>query len=251
MWKAGYGKLTTLALAAGFILVTVAFAINRQRWRDNIFGALSCAGTAVLALVMIRNYPLFALVMIPATAKALDEAGVALRWARWPMMGIFAALGILVVSGRFFQLARMDREFGLIVPEGHQRPVDHFRQAGIKGPIFNNFDIGSFLIWKLPEERVFVDGRPEAYPSAFFRDVYVPMQHDPLVWARESERYKLNAIVWNTSDATPWSQAFIERITNDPDWTLMFFGDGVLILLRNTEANMPIIMNHPPRIIPR
>jgi hypothetical protein len=55
----------------------------------------------------------------------------------------------------------------------------------LKGPIFNNFDIGSYLIFRLYNKslpagrQVFVDGRPEAYPASFFQITYILMQQDP------------------------------------------------------------------------
>ena len=53
---------------------------------------------------------------------------------------------------------------------GVQGSAKFFQNEGLKGPVFNNFDVGSYLIFYLfPEERPFVDNRPEAYPVEFFK----------------------------------------------------------------------------------
>jgi hypothetical protein len=44
--------------------------------------------------------------------------------------------------------------------------VEHVRQAGLSGPLFNNFDWGGYLIWALPEMPVSVDGRTNLYGEA-------------------------------------------------------------------------------------
>jgi len=54
-----------------------------------------------------------------------------------------------------------------------------FKENNLQGPIFNNYDIGGYLIFNLfPQEKVFVDNRPETYSSEFFQEDYIPMQED-------------------------------------------------------------------------
>ena len=55
--------------------------------------------------------------------------------------------------------------------------AEFFKQNNIKGPVFNNYDIGSYLIYHLYlKEPEFVDNRPEAYSVDFFKKTYIPMQ---------------------------------------------------------------------------
>jgi hypothetical protein len=241
----GYRQFTTIMLYVGMAVTALGFAVNRKNIRRNVFGLLGAAVTAVFALMMVRNFPLFALVMLPAGVRNFDEAGRFFPSLQIPALAGTIVLLLLVVSGQLYAWAGSGRSFGVIVPGGYQRAIDHFRSAGFKGPVFNNFDIGSYLIWKLPEERVFVDGRPEAYPAEFFRNVYVPMQEDSAAWARESERFRLNAIIWNTRDVAVSAEKFLARIMKDSAWVPMFFGDRILIMLRNNEANRDVISRHP------
>jgi len=117
--------------------------------------------------------------------------------------------------------------------------------SGVIGPILNNYDIGSYLIFYLPEEeKVFVDNRPEAYSVSFFKDIYIPMQSDETVWHQIRERYQFNVIYFNRHDRTPWAQPFLIRRIKDPDWAPVYADAYTLILVRRTSENQSIIERH-------
>ena len=234
-----YPALTTGMLYVGIVLVVVSFVPNWRRIRHNVFGLIIAVSTAVFALLMIRNFGLFALCMMPVAITNVSEIGYHAR-SQWPMKWLIlvwcALFGAAIVGGQFYgQYGAPYRQFGFIVPTGYDEPVAFYRAAHIRGPIFNNFDIGSYLIWKLPEEPVFVDGRPEAYPASFFTDVYIPMQQSAAAWDKYSKQYGINAIFWDTADITPWSQAFVDRITKDPKWSVVYDANSVMILVRKTR----------------
>jgi hypothetical protein len=246
LYDFGYPQVTSMALYLGILCGAVSFIINHRNIRRNIFSLVIFVATAVLALMMIRNFPLFALVLMPIFLTNLDEAKIYIRKPEiiWGGLVVLVLLGVSIVTNQIYDQAGLSRRFGMEVPSGPQEPVDFFRTAGLKGPIFNNFDVGSFLIWKLPEEPVFIDGRPEAYPAGFIQDVYIKMQEDPVAWQKYSEHYRLNTIFWNYQDITPWSQAFLKRILKDSQWVPIYEGQGVLILVKNTPENASIISQY-------
>lgn len=41
--------------------------------------------------------------------------------------------------------------------------VDYIRRQGLSGPILNEYEFGGYLIWALPEHKVFIDGRADVY----------------------------------------------------------------------------------------
>lgn len=243
----GYPAMTTVAMFITIVLVVVSFVINRKHFRQNIDGALLMLITAGLSLSMVRNFPLVALCAIPIFLRNIDESGwyIKSRTALAFACAILALISVSVVTNQIYDQAGLtDRKFGLIVPSGPQQPIDFFRTAGIRGPLFNNFDVGSFLIWKLPEEPVFIDGRPEAYPADFIQNIYIPMQEDKMVWNTQSQRYGINTVFWNYNDITPWSQAFVKRIVNDPQWVQVYRGQSIMILVKNIPANSAIISKY-------
>jgi hypothetical protein len=43
------------------------------------------------------------------------------------------------------------------------RAVEFIRKTGLSGPMLNDFTWGGYLMWALPEEKVFIDGRSDVY----------------------------------------------------------------------------------------
>lgn len=230
----GYPWLTTYALFVGIIFGVISFLLNIRNFRKNIFGFSLFVTAIIFSLKMIRNYPIFALTIIPIALKNFSEAGVKIE-SKKTFLSFSFLLTILIFSvatNDIYDEAGMARRFGLHVPQGSQKAVDFVRENSLRGPIFNNFDVGSFLIWKLPEEKVFIDGRPEAYPADFIQNVYIPMQEDPKSWERYSKQYGINYVFWLYSDITPWSQKFTNFMLKNPDWPLVYKDSSVMIFVK-------------------
>ena len=132
--------------------------------------------------------------------------------------------------------------FGFGLAPGVTGAADFFRRSRLSGPIFNNYDIGGYLIFYLyPKERVFVDNRPEAYPASFFREIYIAAQEKEKIWRQIEEQYRFNTIFFYRHDATPWAQPFLIRRLKDPDWVPVYVDSYSLILVRNNSQNQEVI----------
>lgn len=240
--KLGYPAMTTYALVVGIILGAITFVANLKNIRKNITGAGLFIASAILATTMLRNMPIFALSFIPISVKNIYEAGWSLRYnrARAAIFSvILATLIYAVMVNQVYTAAGIEgRAFGLKIPVNGQAAVSFVRKHHLKGPIFNNYDIGNYLIWQLPEEKVFIDGRPEAYPADFVQNVYVAMQNDPAVFEKYSEQYDLNYIFWDASDITTASRRFIKSLQQNPKWPLVYQDPQFLIFVKNTPKNM-------------
>jgi hypothetical protein len=94
--------------------------------------------------------------------------------------------------------------FGFGLKKDVNLSAEFFKKEKIQAPIFNNYDIGGYLIYHpFPEEKVFVDNRPEAYPASFFEKIYVSMQNDEKIWRKKDEIYNFNVIIFSYRDYTP------------------------------------------------
>jgi hypothetical protein len=231
----GYSQLTFHALLRGITILAASFLANYKNFKKNLFEAGLSVLVTVLSLDMVRNFPIFGLAMIPIGAKNFFESGFSLKSKRVAisLTIIIIAISYSLITNQIYIQADLAERFGLVVPEGAQKAVNFVKENNLKGPIFNNFDIGSFLIWKLPKEKVFIDGRPEAYPANFIQNVYIPMQESEEEWKKYSEQYGIRLVFWNYRDITPWSQKFVGRILSDKNWNLMYKDDDIIILTFN------------------
>ncbi|MEK7160507.1 MAG: hypothetical protein AAB724_00620, partial [Patescibacteria group bacterium] len=222
-------------------LVAVALVFLMNLGRLKLFYLLSASWLVIVSWGAIRNFPLLGLIILPV----LTENSMAARehfskyfakWERWRWRGVWRLLTIVLIfvilstsiyavaTNRFYRRSMRSEQFGLLVPVGAEAAVDFLKQNKIAGPLFNNFDIGSYLIWRLwPEHPVFVDGRPEAYPSQFLQDVYIPMQTDGATWQKYADEvYKINLVFFAHTDATPWGQEFLRQMSQRQGWVMVY-----------------------------
>lgn len=215
--------------------------------RQNGALILIFAGASAMAWLQIRNFALFGFFTLPITAGGLAyvfKEG-ARRYRRELAAGAVALLTLVLfvaLSGDVQKFFPYWRQFGLGLEKGDSGAADFFKREHLTGPILNNYDIGGYLIFHLfPEERVFVDNRPEAYSVSFFRDTYIPLQESQEAWKQALGRYGFNVIVFSHRDATPWGQHFLITRIQDPEWVPVFADAEVIIFLKNTKANSPAI----------
>lgn len=236
-------KIILLALIASQILL---FVTNRRR-TDWVMLGLGVT-VSVLGWSALRNFTLFGCFALPILAYNLRYALVRKIDLHdgWVRTGIFCAAGLAALLLGFIDQSKFLAASGNVnsdeVVKAQEASADFFRENSIKGPIFNNYDIGSFLTFELyPREKVFVDNRPEAYPDDFFQKVYIPMQEDQAVWKQVEGQYQFNAIYFYLGDLTNWGQAFLVRTIDDPEWAPVFTDGYSIIFLRRNDENRGLI----------
>lgn len=234
-------------LAASFL----ARLILDRRILANIRSLAINIGLGTLVSVMgwlaARNFALFGFFFIPLAAGNL--AACCRPWlaahSRLLAAGAAGIISILIIPAFFGHWQRYFpywREGGIGLESDNGRSAEFFREQGLRGPIFNNYDIGGYLIWHLfPQEQVFVDNRPEAYPAEFFTETYVPMQEKEEAWQNADDQWGFNAIFFSHRDMTPWGQQFLIARLNDPQWAPVFADRYAIIFLKRNEENRPVI----------
>jgi len=246
-----------VALVAG----VVTFLFNLRRFRP--FYALIFLLTAAMSWNAIRNFPLMGLAIIPFLTANFAEARqrYSRYFAKWEKFWlrnpgrlltialIFVILTVSiysVVTSRFYLESMKSEHVGLGVPVGAGAAIDFLKQNKVTGPMFNNFDIGSYLIWQAwPEYKVFVDGRPEAYPAKFFQSVYIPMQTDEATWKKyANDIYKINFVFFSHTDGTPWGQEFMKQMAQRKEWVMVYLDPTIVIWLRDNDVNKNLIAQY-------
>lgn len=250
----GYGSYPPadfFRIALAVLWISWAWRLYRA-WREpelpDVALLILSLFASIIAWKAIRNFTIFsyvALVAIPYALAQLPLDRLADRWRRGLRVALpVAAAAIMVaVSPAYWKLSLNTIGFG--VAPGILRSIEFFKENDLEGPIFNNYDIGGFLTYGLyPEERVFVDNRPEAYPGVFFTDMLLPMQLEDESWRRIDARMGFNVIFFYRHDATQWGQQFMIRRLRDPAWAPVFVDGFVLIFVRRTPENAGVIARH-------
>lgn len=197
---------------------------------------------SIIAASAVRNLPLFVFATFIPFARNLSDTPNSIKsLQKKSYLGIrFVAVFSLFIFEAYIFIATSG--FGWTVPRGAESGADFFIANKLKGPIYNNFDIGSYLIYRLyPNEKVFVDGRPEAYPANFDRDIDKRLQNDSAFFNTIVNRYHINAIIFTHTEQTPSADIFVKNILQDQDWKLVYLDDYVFIMIKNDSGNKYII----------
>jgi hypothetical protein len=209
--------------AIGFLVwlaaLVTALAL-RQRPRLTAAAVILVAGWTCLAFYAVRNVPLLALVTAPIVAPVFS-ARVGGLWRElsrrlsagnttgngWPVV-MFAALVAVV-----------------LVPRPTMMPPERWPVNAVKfikqhpgqfaGNMLNQHVWGGYLMWVIPEHKVFVDGRTDFYGEVFIRDFLDMTQLHP-GWR---EKLDASRVSWTllTTDA-PLTRA----LASLPEWRRVY-----------------------------
>lgn len=227
-----------ISLVITFLGLFVAF-LRRHFELKNILLALS--GVA-LALLNVRSFPYLVFLSLPAT---LQNFGAIKSNKLTKLLTIFTIVLLILESyfylnGDYYKYTDSQHQVGLKSTESVKGAMDFVLKNDLPGPIFNNFDIGSYILYRgYPKYRVFVDGRPEGYPKTFLQEVYIGSQYDYAKFKNLEEKYSFKTIIFSHTDQTPWGKNFLQNVVKDPDWKTVYVDDFVIVLIRKDTGNQP------------
>ncbi|MDE2000990.1 MAG: hypothetical protein KGI60_00295 [Patescibacteria group bacterium] len=257
LWNYGFGDPNIVLYAGVALLMLLAISgawYRRRAWdfdssAELAFFAFLGIGFGVAGFLALRNITLFGLFALPVLSFALHRA-LPEKYLHDPEL-VFLIGTTAAACGLFFlyhaypvKLQAVRQNFGIGLQPNVEYSMDFLKAHHIAGPIFNNYDIGGFLIYENAPEKVFVDNRPEAYPASFFADTYIPMQENDALWQKELAAHDFNAIVFGYHDLTPWSQQFLSARLHDADWAPVYIDGYIIIFVRRTPQNADLIRQY-------
>ncbi len=207
-------------------------------------------GLATLKLIRFENFA--ALFCIPLFALVFEKTAVEFKkqWQALTEKDVFVMLGSLVSVGVVIAalgsglFVPFSSGFGLGLYPGSSQAGEFLRTLNVHGPLFNNFDAGSYLIYYLyPQHKVFVDNRAEAY-SAEHLQLYKKAQEDEDTWQQLNQQYNFGAIVYYRHENTGWGQKFMVNRVQDAGWVPIFVDDFALILVRAIPEHAEMIQKY-------
>ncbi|HAH33035.1 MAG TPA: hypothetical protein DCL44_12050 [Elusimicrobia bacterium] len=253
---------TFLLMILCFILVVIRELLIKSRQKSSfsqtlgnmpVFFYLAGAGAAAAGIMSVRGIALFAMTLLPALSAGLNVS--AIQFSRRPekrfqvkeritgavCVSALAALFLFFIYSGIAAVKRPD--FGIGLSPGSGNATNFFKENKLKGPLFNDYNIGSYLVYKLfPETKVFVDTRGgDAYSQSFFNNIYTPMLQSEQVWRQMLAKYNFNAIFFDYEDKFQPIRYFLTMRCKDPQWVMVYVDQYAVIFVRNTEQNREII----------
>jgi tetratricopeptide (TPR) repeat protein len=231
--------------AASAWVLALSFLANLRR--ESIFLALASAATIAAGFNILRTMLFFGIVFLVALSANLQRIAGNPRFKKetaYRILGCILMCGLLAwfSYGQWREGDWDNAVSGIGELSGAQDSVKFFNENGLKGPIFNDYDIGSYLIQNLyPREKVYIDSRPEAYSVDFLNQYYNGIFENEAKWKAALDKYRFNVIFLYRYDQADGITGFMERRYADPEWALVYADFFNAIFARRTPENQALI----------
>lgn len=118
-----------------------------------------------------------------------------------------------------------------------------------QGNLYNTYNFGGYLIWNLPEHKVFIDGRMEPYEKKVF-EIYWNNFEGNEIWQQSQEKYKITAALM-TLPHTDGKKVYNDSTKMFPKdkWALVYYDDVCVIYVRRLEALKDIIEKYEYKML--
>jgi hypothetical protein len=234
-------EISLVVLWSSFIIVWL-----RNKKNFSFFYLSLAVLFSFLGWLAIRNFTMFAFFALPIICfnlnKGLTKEEQEKLKSGFALLTLAFFVFLLNLATQYQRLPFQSSRFGFGLMKGVNGSANFFQQNKLKGPIFNNYDIGGYLIFHLfPQERVFTDNRPEAYSVSHFQEQYIPAQQDQKVWQQLNQQHNFNTIFFYYRDYTPWSQEFLINKVNDPQWVPIYADPYAIIFVKRNQTNQQLI----------
>jgi hypothetical protein len=225
--------LLVLVLASFVIL---AWTRSPMRQRDFLLLPVSLFAS----LVSIRLIPFFVLIAAPLLARQWAGALPSRSGNFSKSSSTSTALHALLNAGMILTLALfavvhtiqvIHRQPQAVAQAFPERAVAFLQSHPGLGPIFNHYDWGGYLIWKLyPETRVFIDGRADLYGDSML-DPFASTYQFKGDWRRPLERWDIHTVL------VPSHSALAVGLGNAPGWSVAY-GDAQAVVLTDRPGSL-------------
>lgn len=222
-------------ISLGFIFLSILIAFLRKKFE--LKNILLAGFGAALALMNVRSFPYLVFLSLPAALQNFGpiKQNTFLKILIFVFSAILLLESYFYLSGDYYRSRDEDYKVGLKLEENGKKALNFVIDHNLTNPIYNNFDIGSYIIYRgYPIYKVFVDGRPEGYPKEFFQDIYISSQYEPQRFKELDQKLNFKTIIFSITDQTPWGKAFLTSIVKDSDWKTVYIDDFMIVLVKNS-----------------
>ena len=181
--------------------------------------------------------PLFVLIAVPLIAKRLGNWLSTQYPSRLPpSRQVLNAVIILAMAtfsaARITHVIRHQAEAETL--EFPARAVAFLQQHPPAGPIFNHYDWGGYLIWKLyPSTLVFIDGRADVYGQSLFHD-FADTYEFKSSWQQILQRWHIQTVI------VPPNSALAAGLRSSPGWIISYQDSQAMILTSIHAETAPL-----------
>lgn len=227
------------------ILIIAAFLVLKLGFKKesrNLSWLFLALGVSLMPFISSRHLIFWSLGVLPPLAWLISKALEKPLAAQPKTAATIAGIAAVVFIG--FRLASLPSS-----PVNKETlPVeaaDFLAENNVTGNIFNLYDVGDYLIWRLwPNVKVFIDGRSEVIAGTPLEDYLAIKNDDPSADFLIDKKYGFGYFVL-PGDRTQLEPIWplIQSLT-EKGWTVVFWNDTSIVMARNDAANAGVIAQY-------
>ena len=236
------GKVFLVVLLVCLVILTLH---RRRPMLPRLF--VICAGIAI-ALIAVRNIPLFGLTALPLLALHLDELwrrlpdprGVRGRFettARstvtilWMVPVVLLMVTLALGRGRLGSAQLIRDEFDATVfPVA---AVSRARDHELKGRLYHEFAWGGYLLYAWPQQRIYIDGGTDFFGEDLFREYSLIKGMGP-GWRDRLGAHDISLLL------LPRESPLSHQAARDGTWTMWYCDSLAVVFHRSDAANQSV-----------
>ncbi len=245
------------------LLVIAVVAAVLALLRRRLGAALMLLAAIYPPVHHVRMGAVFACVVVvvggPILTAAIAEFGSDIKQARmrvivaWAAILLFAALASLrsfdLITNRHYFRAVDESTFGAGLgwwfPE---RAAEFIERENLPGEIFNTYDVGSYLTWKLgPQRRDYIDGRDTLFGVARMQRAgqLLQLSPDSETWRQEADRYNINTIILPLARFDGAQLVQLKGFCDSRDWRPVYMDEISAVFVRRKPETESLIQRFP------
>jgi tetratricopeptide (TPR) repeat protein len=242
--------LMTIAVAAGVLAL-----VQRQ-----LGAAILLLGATYPPVRNVRMGALFACLVVVVGGAVLTRAiaRVGQRIRRLRVRSLLATAAVvtcaalafarsydLVTNRYYFNVVTDSATFGAGLswwfPE---RAVEFIQREDLPGEIFNNYDAGGYLTWRLgPERRVYIDGRDTLFGASRLQQYRELLKSPPDsdFWEKETGRYNINTVLLSIARYDGIQFVRLKDFCNSALWRPVYLDEISAVFVRRRSETEALI----------
>lgn len=251
-----------------WLLLLAVVAIVAALWRKQIGPAILLAGAAVLSIQFLRFQGLFACIAVVIGGAMLDELlspapietqQAASQKVKRPFLvsaatvqgGIVAIMLILgtarcadLVTNRHYIEGEEIVLFGPGESSWYPERAARFVEDNhLPGNMFNDYSVGGFLEWRLPDYKAYVDSRaiPFGLELLTRQRTLLRTPLDSPQWTEEADRMNINFVIVSLDRYVGLGKVPLQDYCHSQNWRPVYMDETVAVFLRNSTQNGDLV----------
>ena len=263
---AAIASSASLRQTRGAIYLLLAIAVIAgviALFRLQLGAAVLLLGASYPAARYVRMGAIFACVVVVVGGPVLSAAvaGLGSRFLKPRIRSLAASAGVamlaalallrgfdLVTNREYFQateLANFGPGLSWWFPE---RAAEFIERQNLPGEIFNTYDEGGYLVWRLGPQRLDnIDGRDTLFGVARIQRHNTLLQNPPddSLWQQEISRYNLNTVMLPLGRFDGVQLVRLQDFCNSKVWRPVYLDEVSAVFVRRTPESEDLIQRFP------